>query len=68
MGERDVVRKALAARLTEGWKRLDDTVDELATLHGVTRAELVTRMDQVLSNGHPDDEDGASDTDTPPRS
>jgi hypothetical protein len=67
MGEQDELRTELAARLSKGWERLDDTVDELASLHDVTKDELHERVDRVFDEGHPEDNDGPRDSGMEPQ-
>ena len=42
-------RAALARRVDDCWDRLDDVVSELVALHGMTRDEIVRRVERMIA-------------------
>jgi hypothetical protein len=49
---------ALAARLQASWDRLDDVLDELEELHGVSREEILDRLQREDLEREAEDENG----------
>jgi len=66
IGADDEVRAAFAMRLSNCWRRLDDALFELVTLHDIPRAEIMVRVREAIDGGRPLSEDDAPPTATPP--
>jgi hypothetical protein len=43
------VRASLARRFDDCWDRLDDVVSELVALHGMSRDEIVRRVERMIA-------------------
>lgn len=57
------VRRTLAARVERGWERLEDALDELATVHGLPKQEIVARIEQLLAERSAEFDEGGRNGD-----